>query len=82
MDMPRLGHAVIVNNVATEFPGSMADVEALHNVYHQMGLEVRVHKDCDQNVSDVTLPQNIKLKMIEFRPPGGGASLPPPWIRQ
>ena len=56
MDMPRLGHAVIVNNVATEFPGSMADVEALHNVYHQMGLEVQVYKDCDQNVSDVTLP--------------------------
>ena len=51
LDLPRFGDAVIINNVATEFPGSMVDVEALRDVFHQMGLDVQVHKDCLRTVS-------------------------------
>ena len=51
MDQPRLGHAVIVNNVATEQPGSNVDVTALKAAYEKVGLDVHVHDNCDVQVN-------------------------------
>ena len=50
MDLPNLGHAVIVNNVAEEMPGSQVDVEALRSAYQKVGFDVRVHNDCSEQV--------------------------------
>ena len=50
MDLPNLGHAVIVNNVAEEMPGSQVDVEALRSAYQTVGFDVRVHNDCSEQV--------------------------------
>ena len=50
MDRPHLGHAVIVNNVLTEEPGSQRDVEALETVYETIGFDVHVYQDCGQEV--------------------------------
>ena len=52
MLLPRLGHAVIVNNVASEMPGSNEDVEALKATYQTIGFDVQVHSDCDAQVSN------------------------------
>ena len=46
MTLPKLGHAVIINNVASEMPGSNEDVKALTEAYNTMGFEVQVHKNC------------------------------------
>ena len=46
MDKEKLGHAIIVNNIATEFPGSKKDVEALKEAYEEVGYEVQVKEDC------------------------------------
>ena len=50
MDLPRLGYAVIVNNVASDIPGSSRDVEALELAYETVGFNVQVHNDCDEKV--------------------------------
>ena len=50
MTLPRLGHAVIVNNVASEMPGSLRDVEALKAAYKTIGFDVQVHNDCGEKV--------------------------------
>ena len=51
MDLPKLGHAVIVNNVAEEMPGSQLDVEALRSAYKKVGFEVHVHNNCTDLVN-------------------------------
>ena len=50
MHLPRLGHAIIVNNVASEMPGSIEDVNALEATYKAIGFDVRVHQDCTETV--------------------------------
>ena len=50
MDLPKLGHAVIVNNVAEEMPGSQVDVEALKSAYQTVGFDVHVHNNCTDSV--------------------------------
>ena len=50
MDRPYLGHAVIVNNVATEMPGSLRDVEALKAAYEKVGFDVQIHYNCETQV--------------------------------
>ena len=50
MSLPRLGHAIIVNNVAEEMPGSLRDVEALKAAYETVGFDVQVHYNCDTQV--------------------------------
>ncbi len=57
----KLGHAVIINNVAKEFPGSKKDTEALMKTYQMMNFEVCLYEDCDDKVQ-------ILCKAIE-RPP-------------
>ncbi len=46
-----LGHAVIINNVASEFPGSKKDAEKLRAVYTMMNFQVHVYEDIDDSVS-------------------------------
>ena len=44
MNLPELGRAIIVNNVATkDMPGSMEDVKALKVAFQTVGFEVDVH---------------------------------------
>ena len=50
MNLPRLGYAVIVNNVASEMAGTMADVEALQEAYETVGFDVQVHTNCNAQV--------------------------------
>ncbi len=45
-----LGHAVIINNVASEYPGSKKDVEKLKEVYNMMNFQVHVYEDIDDSV--------------------------------
>ena len=51
MSKPNLGHAVIINNVAKEFPGTKVDVEELQTTYQIMGFQVHVHNNCDDKVA-------------------------------
>ena len=50
MDHPKLGHAVIINNVHSEIPGSQVDVGLLTECYKTVGFNVQVHEDCDTQV--------------------------------
>ena len=50
MNLPRLGHAIIVNNVASEMAGSMRDVDALVAAYERIEFDVQVHYNCDRQV--------------------------------
>ena len=56
MDLPNLGHEVIVNNVVSEMPGSMEDVQALKETYEMIGYKVQVHTNLTTQVS-VAEPQ-------------------------
>ena len=50
MALPKLGHAVIINNIASEMPGSNEDVKALKEAYETVGFEVQVHENCTAKV--------------------------------
>ena len=60
MDAPVLGHVLIVNNLASGFPRSMADVQALLEAYGSLGFRVHVHTSCDSEVCfqwrELTIP--------------------------
>ena len=53
MDLPRLGHAIIVNNVATEQEGTMKDVRALEEAFKILGFNVQVRLDLNQQVTQI-----------------------------
>ena len=50
MALPKLGHAIIINNIASEMPGSKEDVKALTEAYQTVGYEVQVHENCTAKV--------------------------------
>ena len=50
MNLPKLGHAVIINNIASEMPGSNEDVKALKESYETVGYQVQVHENCTEQV--------------------------------
>ena len=50
MDKPKLGLAIIINNVQREIPGSENDVKALQAVYRMIGFDVEVHNNCSRQV--------------------------------
>ena len=60
MGKPDLGHALIINNVASEFPQSERDVEALRAAYQLVGFKVIVFNDCNEQVSLHQMALNIK----------------------
>ena len=51
MNRPKMGRALIINNIHSESPESTVDVEALVDTYEKVGFEVKVHNDCDVRVS-------------------------------
>ena len=50
MKLPKLGHAVIINNIASEMPGSNEDVKALKEAYQAVGFDVQVHENCTAHI--------------------------------
>ena len=59
MKLPRLGLALIVNNVGKESPGSIADVKALESAYRKIGFDVEIHNNCSNTVN--SLPKKEKF---------------------
>ena len=59
MDRPKLGHAIIINNVHSEIPGSQVDVDLLVECYKTVGFNVQVHKDC---YTQVTFKDYLKVR--------------------
>ena len=59
MSLPKLGHAVIINNIETEMPGSKVDAAALKEAYETIGFNVQIHSDC---TSQVSTSQSLVLK--------------------
>ena len=45
MSLPRLGNAIIINNVSRSVPGSEADVKRMKEVYETVGFDVYVYRD-------------------------------------
>ena len=63
MTLSRLGHAVIVNNIASELPGSKLDVEALKDAYEIVGFDVPVHT---RTALRRFVPRDEFLPLVEF----------------
>ena len=51
MDRPKMGLAMIINNIHSESPESRVDVQALVETYEKVGFDVEVHNDCDTRAS-------------------------------
>ena len=69
MNLPKLGHAVIINNIASAMPGSNEDVKALRETYETVRFEVQVHENCTAQVFTLhqvyyTLVQNYQKKFL------------------
>ena len=66
MTLQNLGHAVIINNVAKEVPGSNVDVSALRTAYQSVGFQVHVHTNCIAQVRSLkSLVVLVKIKCME-----------------
>ncbi len=50
-----MGHAVIINNVAKEFPASRKDASAMEKVLSNLGFEVHLHVNCHRQVHKITV---------------------------
>ena len=57
MNLPRLGSAVIINNLALEVPDTVQDVKALSSTLETIGFKVESHKDFNTQVTF----QNVNL---------------------
>ena len=64
MKLPKMGHAVIINNIASEMPGSNEDVEALKESYKTVGFEDHFHENCTVQVQ--ILKAEINKRYIWF----------------
>ena len=51
MNLPRLGHAIIINNILAEVAGSASDVQALQRTYETVGFDVQVNTNCSNKVN-------------------------------
>ncbi len=62
-----LGHCVIINNVATEYPGSKKDVQTIKNIYEMMRFKVTIHEDCnDKVIFQRVIDKNFIVKRLVF----------------
>ncbi len=50
-DPRHLGVAVVINNVASQYPGSRKDTNGLVEAYKKMKFEVHLFEDCDDMVN-------------------------------
>ena len=64
MHLPRMGQAIIINNVAAEMPGSIADVEALQAAYKDVGLDVYSYSDCTLEVNAIVMSKLHRCGMF------------------
>ena len=51
MGQQSLGHAVILNNLATDIPDTVGDVEALATTLTKIGFKVKQYKDMNFQVT-------------------------------
>ena len=51
MNLPRLGHAIIINNVSSSIPESETDVQKLKEAYETVGFDVYVYRNCTVQVT-------------------------------
>ena len=66
MNLPKLGHAVIINNIASEMPGSNEDVKALREAYETVGFEVQVHENLTEQVIILTSFAKSSYRTVNF----------------
>ena len=67
MNLPKLGHAVIINNIANEMPGSNEDVNALKEAYQTVGFDVQVHENLTEQVLNLQqLPYQLVQNCYKF----------------
>ena len=67
MNLPKLGHAVIINNIASEMPGSKEDVKALYKAYKTVGFDVQVEENLTEQVLNLQqLSSKLKQKYYKF----------------
>ena len=59
MTLPDLGHAVVINNLATQLPEMVPVVETLESTLETIGFKVKSYKDF--NVQVKTLLRMVKL---------------------
>ena len=52
MDLPQLGHVVIINNIQAEVAGFASDVQTLQQTYETVGFDIQVHTDCSNKVGE------------------------------
>ena len=50
MSLPRLGNAIIINNVSRSVPGYEADVKRLKEMYETIGFDVFIYRDPNAQV--------------------------------
>ena len=50
MTLPNMGHAVLINNIAGEQPGSLVDVQYMKDTLETVGFTVHVHENCTDQV--------------------------------
>ena len=56
-----IGHALIINNVATEMPGSKVDVMALKQAFQLARFEIRVEYNCSKEARNIILQHRINV---------------------
>ena len=58
MTLPRLGNAIIINNVSRSLPESEDDVKRLKEAYETVGFDVSVYRDYTTKVSIYTFARD------------------------
>ena len=62
MSLPRLGNAIIINNVSKSVPGSEADVKRLKEMYETVGFDVFIYRD--PNAQVLSLISNSCFRLL------------------
>ena len=61
MTLPNMGHAVLINNIAGEQPGSIVDVQCMKDTLETIGFTVHVHENCTDQVRAAWLESGCKV---------------------
>ena len=59
MSLPRLGNAIIINNVSKSVPGSEEDVKRLKEMYETVGFDVFVYRDPSSQVNILSYTKEL-----------------------
>ena len=77
MNLPILGNVVIINNLRTEDPNTVDDVEVLDAALRTVGFNVKIHNDCTVQVRVHYLPQRSCSQRGVWHTPPLGRYIPP-----